>query len=34
MTLYLSMSTNPLINRIAEPDDLVKVCAEEIGINR
>jgi D-erythrulose 1-phosphate 3-epimerase len=32
MTLTLSLSTNPLINRAADPAELVRLCAEEIGI--
>lgn len=34
MPLTLSLSINPLLNRVAEPDDLVNICANEIGIRR
>ena len=34
MTFSLSISTNPLINRFAEPDDLMSVIADEIGVRR
>lgn len=34
MTVSLSLSTNPLINRAADPADLVAICAEEIGVRR
>jgi len=34
MGISLSVSTNPLINRITDLGELVRVCAEEIGINR
>lgn len=34
MTVSLSLNTNPLINRAADPADLVRLCAEEIGIRR
>jgi sugar phosphate isomerase/epimerase len=34
MTIALAISTNPLINRFAEPEDLISVCANEIGISR
>jgi sugar phosphate isomerase/epimerase len=30
----LSVSVNPLVNRIADPAELVRVCADEIGIRR
>jgi D-erythrulose 1-phosphate 3-epimerase len=32
MNLSLSMNTNPLVNRFAEPEDLVSVLTDEIGI--
>jgi sugar phosphate isomerase/epimerase len=32
MTFTLSLSTNPFVNRYAEPDDLVHVLSQEIGI--
>ncbi|WP_136443747.1 sugar phosphate isomerase/epimerase family protein [Pacificoceanicola onchidii] len=34
MTLFLSLSCNPLLNRIANPADLVETCARDIGIKR
>ncbi len=34
MTVYLSISCNPLINRINDPAELVQVCAEDIGVRR
>lgn len=34
MAIYLSMSNNPLLNRVAEPEDLVNICATQIGIHR
>ncbi len=34
MSVTLSVSTNPLINRFAEHEDLIAVCANEIGIDR
>lgn len=30
--LRLSLNTNPLVNRFAEPDELIRVLAEDIGI--
>jgi sugar phosphate isomerase/epimerase len=32
MTLRLSLNTNPLVNRFAEPAELIRVIAEDIGI--
>ena len=32
MTYTLSVNTNPLVNRFAEPEDIVSVLADEIGI--
>jgi sugar phosphate isomerase/epimerase len=32
MGFSLSLNTNPLVNRIAEPEDLIAVLADEIGI--
>ena len=34
MTFTLSLSTNPFVNRYAEPEDLVSVLAGEVGIGR
>ncbi len=34
MALSLSVSTNPLINRVTDLEELVRVCAEDIGTNR
>lgn len=34
MTVSLSISCNPLINRITDPAELVQVCAEDIGVRR
>lgn len=34
MPLSLSISCNPLLNRVAEPADLVEICANQIGIRR
>ncbi len=34
MTVSLSLSCNPLINRITDPAELVQVCAEQIGVRR
>jgi hypothetical protein len=32
MTFTLSINTNPLVNRFAEPDDLIEAIAYRIGI--
>ncbi|TIM64933.1 MAG: erythrose 4-phosphate dehydrogenase, partial [Mesorhizobium sp.] len=32
MTFTLSLNTNPLVNRFAEPDDLIDAIAYDIGI--
>ena len=34
MSFTLSLSTNPFVNRFAEPEDLVQVLAGEVGIGR
>ena len=34
MGFTLSLSTNPFVNRFAEPEDLIGVLAGEIGIGR
>ena len=34
MPFTLSLSTNPFVNRFAEPEDLVRVLAAEVGIGR
>jgi len=34
MTLSLSVSTNPLINRVADLEELARICAEDIGTRR
>ena len=32
MGFSLSVNTNPLVNRFAEPEDVINVLADEIGI--
>jgi hypothetical protein len=32
MGFSLSVNTNPLVNRFAEPEDVISVLADEIGI--
>lgn len=34
MSVSLSLSCNPLINRVADPAELVQICAEEVGVRR
>jgi sugar phosphate isomerase/epimerase len=34
MGFTLSLNTNPLVNRIAEPEDLIAVLADDVGIGR